>query len=136
MNPTLTAAGFRTGSNNARLAELLLSGEEYDKRDLAEAAGAAVTAVPYVVKQLRLAGVDVKRRTSPRTGRSTYYVPVGGNGERVTKDAEVPDSTGPVRIRFVRGHMWSQVSIPGIGLRWGRVTAEGDLVDLQEDEPQ
>jgi biotin operon repressor len=65
---------FREGSKNRRLAELLLDGQVHDRAELAHAAGASVNAVPYVVKQLRLAGVNIERMVDDESGRVRYRV--------------------------------------------------------------
>lgn len=76
---------FREGSKNQRLAELLLDGAEHDRAELAQKAGAAVNAVPYVVKQLRLCGHDIERIVDDATGKVRY---------RVLQASSVSDSNG------------------------------------------
>ena len=137
---------FRQDSANRRIAERLLAGGWQDKTEVAEWVGAHVNAVPGVVRQLRLAGVNVRSRGSPTTGRVSYHVRVGGHDLVTTAEVPVmeeggestssdPGTSGPQRIRFVRGNMWGLVSIPGLGDLWGRITDSGDLVDLQEEPP-
>lgn len=76
---------FREGSKNQRLAELLLNGAEHDRAELAHKTGAAVNAVPYVVKQLRLCGYDIERIVDDDTGKVRY---------RVLQGRSVSDSHG------------------------------------------
>lgn len=135
----LDTLNTRPDSANHRLAELLLEGEWWDKTELAERADANINAVPRMVRELRNAGAKVRSRENPRTKRISYFVSLGG--EPTIKEVKVADTqtpeenSGPNRIRFSGGQMWAQVTIPGIGPRWGRLTEDGDLVDLQVEEP-